>query len=208
MSSSTLFRLSSISLFIGGLLAVLGVMPIFFTGDDSTSTLAATASLLRVVGGMLIVVGLPGVYGQQAARGGIVGLIGFVLTSFYILILGVAGDTINAFILPFLATQAPALLKGSLPSGLENFFIIGQLLGLVGGILLGIATVRAAILSRWAGILLIVGAALSFAGNFVLPLLGTVGLILVLGGLAWLGVGGWTRRSATQAELAKTAVQV
>ena len=208
MSSSMLVRLSGISLFIGGLLTALGVMPVLFTGDDATSTLAATAALFRVVGGMLIMVGLPGVYGQQATRGGVVGLIGFVFTSFYILILGVAGDTINAFVLPFLASQAPALLKGSLPSGLENFFVIGQLLGLVGGVLLGIATLRAAVFSRWAGILLLVGAALSFTGNFVLPFVSTVGLLMILGGLAWLGVGGWMRRSASHAELPKTAVQI
>ena|SRR5713101_7741057 len=62
MSSRTLYRLSSMSLLIGGLLTALGVIPVFFTGDDSTSTIAATAALLRVLGGMLIVSGLPGMY--------------------------------------------------------------------------------------------------------------------------------------------------
>lgn len=208
MSSRILYRLSGMSLLIGGLLAALGVIPVFFTGDDSTSTIAATAALLRVLGGMLIVVGLPGMYLRQAERVGLLGLVGFLGTLFYILILGVAGDTINAFIVPFIASAAPALLKGSLPSGLVNFFIVGGLLGLVGGILLGIVTLRVAVLPRWAGLPLIVGAVLSFIGNFLLPVIGTVGVVLFLVGLAWLGFGVWSyRQPAIQPELPTNAAR-
>jgi len=209
MSSGTLYRLSGISLFIGSLLVTLGVIPVFFIGDDSTSTIAATAALLRVLGGMLIVVGLPGMYSRQAQRAGLLGLIGFLSTLFYILILGVAGDTINAFVMPFLASHAPALLKGSQPSGLEAFFIVGQLLAFVGGILLGIATLRAAIFSRWASLLLIVGATLSFIGNFLLPIIGTVGVVMFLVGLTWLGFGMQSyRQPAVQPELPTNAARV
>jgi len=208
MSSGTLYRLSGISLFIGSLLVTLGVVPVLFIGDDPTSTIGAAAALLRVLGGMLIVVGLPGMYSRQAQQAGLLGLIGFLSTLFYILILGVAGDTINAFVMPFLASHAPALLKGSLPSGLEAFFIVGQLLALVGGILLGIATLRAAIFSRWASLLLIVGAALGFIGNFLLPVIGTVGVVLFLVGLAWLGFGVQSyRQPAVQSELPANAAR-
>ena len=55
--------------------------------------------------------------------------------------------------------------------------------------MLGIATLRAGVFSRWASILLIVGAVLSFVGNFLLPIKGTVGVVLFLVGLAWLGSG-------------------
>lgn len=208
MSSTILYRLSGISLLIGSLLVALGVIPIFFIGDSPTSTMAAPAALLRVLGGMLIVLGLPGMYVRQAERAGFLGLIGYLLTLLYILILGVAGDTINAFVLPFLASAAPALLKGSLPSGLETFFIIGQLLAFVGGTLLGIATLRAGVFSRWAGILLIVGAVLSFIGNFLLPIISTVGVVLFLVGLAWLGSGVLSyRQPVIQPELPTNAVR-
>src|SRR5713101_2528632 len=50
MSSRTLYRLSGMSLLIGGLLTALGATPVFFIGDDPTSTIAATAALLRVLG--------------------------------------------------------------------------------------------------------------------------------------------------------------
>jgi hypothetical protein len=208
MSSLTLYRLSGISLLVGSLLTTLGVIPIFFIGDAPGSTIAASIALLRVLGGMLIVLGLPGVYARQAERAGILGLIGFLLTLFYILMLGVAGDTINAFVMPFLASQAPALLKGSLPSGLIVFYIVGGLLGFVGGILLGIATLRAAFIARWASLLLIVGAVLTFAGNFLPPIISTVGLVLFLVGLAWLGFGVWSyRQPAIQPELPTNAAR-
>jgi hypothetical protein len=209
MSSATLYRLSGISLLIGSLLAALAVIPVFFIGDDSTSTIAATAALFRVLGEMLIVVGLPGMYSRQAQRVGLLGLIGFLLTLFYILILGVAGDTINAFVVPFIASAAPSLLKGSLPSGLGNFYFVGSLFGLVGGILLGIATLRAVVLPRWAGLSLIVGAVLSFIGNFLPPAVSTIGVVLFLLGLAWLGFGVWTyRQPSVQPELPTNAVRV
>lgn len=209
MSSTSLYRLSGICLLIGSLLVTLGVIPIFFIGDDSTSTIAATGALLRVLGGMLIVVGLPGMYSRQAQRAGLLGLIGFLLTLFYILILGVAGDTINAFVVPFIASAAPSLLKGSLPSGLETFFFVGGLLGLVGGILLGIATLRTSVLPRWAGLPLIVGAVLSFIGNFLPPVVSTIGIVLFLIGLAWLGFGVWRyQQPGVQPELSTNAIRV
>ena len=208
MSSTILYRLSGMSLLIGSLLVAVGVIPIFFIGDDPGSSIAASIALLRVLGGMLIVLGLPGMYLRQAERVGLLGLVGFVLTLFYILILGVAGDTINAFVLPFLASAAPALLKGSLPSGLETFFIVGQLLAFVGGVLLGIATLRAGVFSRWASLLLIVGAVLSFIGNFLLPIIGTVGVVLFLVGLAWLGSEVLSyRQPVIQPELPTNAVR-
>ena len=92
------YRLSGISLLLGSLLVALGVIPIFFIGDSPTSTMAAPAALLRVLGGMSTVLGLPGMYVRQAERAGFLGLIGFLLTVLYILILGVAGDTINALV--------------------------------------------------------------------------------------------------------------
>jgi hypothetical protein len=197
MSSTTLYRLSGISLLIGGLFAALAAVPVFFTGEDPTSPIAATAALLRIIGDLLIVVGLPGVYSRQAQRAGLLGLIGFLFTLFYILIEGVVGDTIEAFILPFLASAAPSLLKGSPPQGLVIFFLVGGLLGLVGSVLLGVTMLRAAVLARWVGLPLVVGVMLSLAGSFLPPVVGTTGVVLFLIGLAWLGFGVWSSRQPT-----------
>lgn len=209
MSTAKLYRLSALALIVASALIVLGVIPTFTIGDDSGSSFAATTALLRVLGSILFVVGLPGLYLRQAERTGLLGLLGFVLTSFYVLILGVAGDTINAFVIPFIAVQAPALMKGSFPSSLETFFTIGQFMALLGGILFGIATLRAAILSRWASILLLVGTVLSFTGNFLLPLIGTVGVILFCVSFIWLSIGVWSyRQPAVQSELPSNSVRV
>ena len=208
MSSTTLYRLSGISLLIGGLFAALAAVPVFFTGEDPTCPIAATAALLRIIGDMLIVVGLPGVYSRQAQRAGLLGLIGFLFTLVYILIQGVVGDTIEAFILPFLASAAPSLLKGSPPQGLVIFFLVGGLLGLVGSISLGVTMLRATVLTRWVGLPLIVGVVLSLGGSFLPPVVGTTGTVLFLLGLAWLGFGVWSsRQPSVQPELPTNAVR-
>lgn len=80
MSFAKLYRLSSVSLFIGSLLAVLGTLPMFFISDDSASSLSATVALIRVLGEVLIVVGLPGMYTRQATRAGVLGLAGFLFS--------------------------------------------------------------------------------------------------------------------------------
>ncbi|GHP00137.1 hypothetical protein KSF_101840 [Reticulibacter mediterranei] len=197
MSSTTLYRLSGISLLIGGLFAALAAVPVLFTGEDPSSPIAATAALLRIIGDMLIVVGLPGVYSRRAQQAGLLGLIGFLFTLVYILIQGVVGDTVEAFILPFLASAAPSLLKGSPPQGLVIFFLIGGLLGLVGSVLLGVTMLRAKTVARWAGLPLIVGVVLSLAAPFLPPVVGTTGSVLFLIGLAWLGFGVWSSRQPT-----------
>ncbi|GCE15382.1 hypothetical protein [Tengunoibacter tsumagoiensis] len=197
MSSTTLYRLSGISVLIGGLFAALAAVPVFFTGEDPASSLAATAALLRIIGDMLIVVGLPGVYSRQAQQAGLFGLIGFLFTFVYILIQGVVGDTVEAFILPFLASAAPSLVKGSPPQGLVIFFLVGGLLGVVGSVLLGVMTLRAKTVARWAGLPLIVGVVLSLTAPFLPPVVGTTGMVLFLIGLAWLGFGVWLPRQPT-----------
>src|SRR5579884_1230059 len=197
MSSTTLYRLSGISLLIGGLFAALAAIPVFFTGEDPASPIAATAALLRIIGDLLIVVGLPGVYSRTAQRAGLLGLIGFLSTLVYILITGVVNDTIEAVILPFLASAAPSLLKGSPPQGLLILFLVGGLLGVVGSVSLGVAMLRTTVLTRWVGLPLIVGVVLNLAGSFLLPAVGTTSTVLFLLGLAWLGFGVWSSRQPT-----------
>ena len=197
MSSTTLYRLSGISLLIGGLFAALAVVPVFFTGEDPSSHIAATAALLRIIGDILIVVGLPGMYSRQAQRTGLLGLIGFLFTLVYILTQGVVIDTVEAFILPFLASAAPFLLKGSPPQGLVIFVLVGGLLGVVGSVSLGVTMLRATVLTRWVGLPLVVGVVLSLAAPFLPPVVGTTGTVLFLLGLAWLGFGVWSSRQPT-----------
>jgi hypothetical protein len=207
MSSTTLYRLSGISLLIGSLLLIIGDIPDFFSGNDQASAIAVSSALIRLIGAMLIALGLPGMYAIFAGRAGVLGLIGFTCTFFFILI-GMASETILAFVFPFLAAHK-LLGGGPPPLGLLIFYSLGDLLALVGGILLGLAIIRAVIPPRWAGVLLIIGSLLYAVGSVLRLPIAEVGLILFAVGLAWLAVGMWSKQSATvEAALPPTGVRV
>lgn len=196
MPSTNLYRLSGISLFIGSLLLILGTILGFFSGNSQASTIATSSALIRLIGAMLIVLGLPGLYARFAGRFGILGLIGFICTFFSFLI-SMAAEAILSFIFPFLA--AHGLLGGGRPPlGLQVFYSLGDLLRLIGGILLGIVVVRAAINTRWAGVLLIVGSLLSAPGSLLRLPIGDAGLIIFAVGLAWLAAGMLAKQLATE----------
>jgi hypothetical protein len=206
MSSRTLDRLSAISLLIGSLLLIIGSIIGFFTGNDRTSTIFTTSSLILLIGAMLVALGLPGMYTRQAGRIGVLGLIGFACTFFFILI-GITEASIHAFIFPLLA--AHGLLSGLLPLGALIFDGIGFLLGLIGGILLGVAIMRTAVLPRWAGVFLIVGGFFDIGFALGLDPLGAVGLLLFAVGLAWLAVGMWSQQpNMVEAALPTSEVRV
>jgi hypothetical protein len=188
MSSTTLLRLSGVSLLVGAILAIVSTLVGMFGSSDPTSPVAITAAVIQLIGGIFAVLGLPGIYARQAQRAGVTGLIGLCLIVTCVLMLGVVGSAINALLLPFLATHAPALINQE-PPGLGLFFTVGGLLEVVGGILLGIATMRAAVLPRWAGLLLIVGSLVQFIGDFFNLPIANPGFLLFVLGLAWLGLG-------------------
>jgi hypothetical protein len=195
MSSTTLYRLSGISLLIGSLLLIIGDIPDFFSGNDPASAIAVSSSVIRLIGAMLIALGLPGIYSRFAGRVGVLGLIGFTCTFFFFL-MGVVSETIVIFTLPILL--AHGLLNGGAPPlGLLIISLAGALLALVGGILLGIAIIRAAISPRWAGVVLIVGGLIFALGSALDLPITNVGLILFAAALAWLALGMWSKQPIT-----------
>lgn len=206
MSSRTLYRLSGISLLIGSLLLIIGDIPGFFIGNDQASTIFTISSLARLIGAMLIASGLPCMYARFAERSGVLGLVGFTCTFFFILV-GMATEAILTFIFPFLAAHG-LLSGGPPPLGLLIFFSVGDLLGLLGGILLGIAVLRAAVLPRWAGAFLIVGGILFSIGSVLRLPIAEVGLMLFAVGLAWFAVGMLSKpQAAVEAPLPPTGVR-
>jgi hypothetical protein len=65
-------------------------------------------------------------------------------------------------------------------------------------VLLGIATMRARVFSRWAGLLLVVGAVLNPI-SLVIGIVRAVADPLVLLGLGWMGYTLWTAKGAGEA---------
>jgi hypothetical protein len=160
--------------------------------------------------------GLTGIYARQAEKSGWLGLAGYLLLTLWLAL--VLGFTfVEVFILPTLATIAPAFVEAwlgmfngtaseiNLASLSTVWTIIGPLY-ILGGILFGIATFRAGLLPRWAGVLLAVGTAMG-------PLAALLPLdlqpkIAVPAGLAlvWLGYSLWTGRRAKSAAALKDGV--
>jgi hypothetical protein len=107
---------------------------------------------------ILMIVGLGGIYARQANESGRLGLIG--------LILALVGTSVVCGIfflvstaIPLIATEAPVLFERAMtpPAWGMPLVILGFALGYV---LFGLATVRAGVLPRAAGALLVVGVVL------------------------------------------------
>src|SRR5437879_5026911 len=116
MSSKTLYRLSGFALLLGSLLVVLFTIMQFVvfpggTPDRYSSQLWQPILLLMVLGLLLIVARLPGMYARQAERAGWLGLVGFALTGFAVLLFA-AVSALYALVIPLLDTHAQLLLTG------------------------------------------------------------------------------------------------
>jgi hypothetical protein len=164
MSSRTLYRLSGGTLIAASLLIVISAIvgAVLFPGHSSAPQVVTSPpwlllTLITLIGSLLFVIGLPGMYLRQAERAGTLGIVGFILLFFGILLEGAAFSATQVIALPYLAQVAPQSLTGnSGPVGVFLLLIISGLLHIIGAVLLGIATMRARVFPRWAGILLIV----------------------------------------------------
>jgi hypothetical protein len=148
--------------------------------------------------------GLAGLYVRQAVKSGWLGLAGFVMLSLWmVLIMGFS--FVEAFILPHPAIVSPAFVAGWLGmfngdastvslGVLPTLWTLSAPLYILGGLLFGIATYRAGVLPRAAGILLAVGTVLAPVAG-LLPL-GTQPKVAIPVGLAlaWMGYALWSER--------------
>ena len=150
------------------------------------------------------VLGLTGIYLRQAARTGWLGLIGFILFSLW-LVLIMGFSFVEAFVLPHIASSTHGFVVSwmGMFNGPAGKFDIGALttawqlaapLYILGGLLFGIATFRAAILPRWAGALLAISTVLAPIGA-LLPNASQPKLAIPVGiALAWLGYALWSEK--------------
>jgi hypothetical protein len=150
--------------------------------------------------------GMAGLYARQAEKTGWLGLVGYLVLSLWLaLILGFT--FVEVFILPIVATVAPTFVAGWLGmfTGTASEIDLGALpivwtisgpIYILGGLLFGIATFRAGILPRWAGILLAVGTTIGPVAILFPPELQPKVAVPVGLALAWLGYALWSERRA------------
>jgi len=142
--------------------------------------------------------GLVGLYARQVEKAGWLGLAGFVLafigTGFVETILLMVST-----IIPLIGAQAPTIFDQAMtpPAFLLPVFIGGFGLGYI---LFGVATMRAGVLPRWSGLLLIIGVSFFMISEGPLfdrtlsHVIATIGDVVFGMGLAWAGYALWSRR--------------
>ena len=211
ITASKVIRLSGLAAMMSGLIYV-AIQPIHPTDVLSSVTTAqwAITHYLSLTMDFLGLLGMAGLYARQVNKVGWLGLAGYLLFSlFYALAL--AFHFLEAFISPPLATEAPEFVAGLLGmvTGTPSEVSLGAiptvygLLGieyLLGGILFGIATLRAGILPRGAGGLLAIGAALTLAGALIPHPFDRLFAVPVGLAVAWLGYSLWSERHEQASE--------
>ena len=177
---------------------------------SATTTDWMIRSTAKTVMAVLALAGITGMYLRQRAKVGVLGLIGYLaLSAGYFLMFGT--EYLAAFALPTAAHTDPAWVGsvidaayGGKPTtdigALQTVFALTGAGYVAGGLIFGIATFRAGILNRWAGVLLAVGNTATIAlavlpSTFNRPLAVPTGLALI-----GLGVSLWRdqRQAATR----------
>ena len=208
VTTSGLIRWAGLSAMVAGLIFV-GIQPIHPLDvlESVTTTQWVIIQSLKTAMCIFGLLGLTGLYARQANEAGWLGLAGYLLFSlFYALTLPFVFA--QAFILPPLATTAPAFVESWL--GIINpespvemnlgvlpvlYWAAGFAGYMLGGLLFGIATFRAGVLPRWAAGLLAVAGPLGPVAVALLPhaLERYVGMPQGLA-LAWLGYALFSER--------------
>jgi hypothetical protein len=216
----TTSKLSQASAVAAALAGVLYIVIQFIHPSDEVASLTtqtwATVHYLSFTMAVLGLVGITGIYLRQVREFGLLGLLGYVAFGFFFL-LQAAFNFAEALIAPLLTVEAPQVaedfvgLFGRQPAvtdlgPLAFIPLIAVVLYVGGAVLVGIAILRARVLSRGAGVLLIATAAVTPVAGALLPhTLERLAAIPMGIALIWLGYSLWTdrRKAATAAGSAR-----
>jgi hypothetical protein len=148
-------------------------------------------NIIGLIATMLLAVGFLGLYLKQAKETGLLGFIGFLL-AFFGSLLFMCIQYIETILWPIFTEHAQGLLeqKGAMftDTVFTIFYLIMGFSLALGFIILGIATLRAKILSRWGALLTMIGGVL-FSLVVSVIIVRTVGIVFLAAGLVWLGLG-------------------
>jgi hypothetical protein len=211
MNTRNLIRWAGVSAIVAGICFV--VVGLFNPPDvlsSLTTTRWAITHSLAIAMSVFGLLGMTGLYARQVEAAGWLGLAGYLLWSLWLL-LALPFTFFEAVILPLLATKAPMLAEsflviftrsaGEMTFGvLADLWALADILFLLGGLVFGIATLRAGILSRWAAGVFTVGIALAPPSALLPHELRPLVAVPIGLGLAWLGYALWSERRANVSE--------
>lgn len=180
----------------------------FIHPDETVAAVSTTSwvvvALLTVAFAVLGLVGVTGIYLRQTEKAGVLGLLGYVALALFFL-LPITFSFAEAMILPVIVDEAPGfvenfngLFNGEGSDGtlgaLESISTIAGVLYLAGGLLFGIAVLRAKILWSWAAVLVIAGAVVAPLASVVPHEVGRFAAVPFGVGLIGLGLSLWSDR--------------
>jgi hypothetical protein len=220
ITTSTLMRLAGISAMITGLCFL--VIGIFHPLNEpsSVNTTWVNVHIAATALGFFGLFGMAGLYARQVEETGWLGLAGFLLfTAWMTLVCGFS--FVEAFIEPPLATVSPAFVEALMGmfSGASNGIDLGVLptlwnisgpMYILGPLLFGIATFRARVLPRWAGLLLALNIVWVPLGAIVPPEIQPKIMLPIGLAMAWLGYALFAERreSSSEAAFSKVSAQL
>lgn len=205
ITSLSLIRWGGLAAIAGGIIFA-GIQPIHPPDELASVTTGLWAIIigLKFVMCLFFMIGFTGIYARQADKAGWLGFTGFALltVSFW---LQTGFVFVELFILPIIAAPVPAFIDSYLGvvNGHPGVMNIGALvptyavLGvcyLLGGLLFGIATVRAAVLPRWPAILLAFAAIITPAAALLPHALQRYAAVPMGIAMIWLGYTLWSER--------------
>lgn len=208
ITASTLIRWTGLAAMAAGLIFA-GIQPIHPADEMASVTTSAWANImpLKTAMGILFVAGIAGLYARQVEESGWLGLAGFVLFSLS-WVLQTCYIFAEAFILPLLPAESPVFVasflglahgaSGEMDLGaLATIYTLAGLLYIVGGLLLGIATLRARVLPRWPAALLVAASVVTVAAAAVPHPLNRMFAVPMGLAMIWLGYCLWSERRET-----------
>jgi hypothetical protein len=205
MNTQNLIRWAGLAALLAGMCFVIVYLlrPPVILASLTTARWAGVHGL-AIAMSMFGLLGVTGIYARQAQAAGWLGLAGYLLLSLW-LALSLPFNVLQGFVLPILATEAPALAEGFLgmftrSAGAMNFgfltvlWALCDILFVFGSLVFGIATLRARVLPRWAAGLFTAGIGLAPAYGLLPAALQPLVALPIGLGLAWLGIALWPER--------------
>jgi hypothetical protein len=204
---TNLLRLAGLSALIAGTCYVLvGIFHPANVPSSVTTTRWKIVHVLACAMSFFGLLGMAGLYARQAVKAGWLGLVGYLLLSLWLVVI-MGFSFVEAFVLPRVATALPAFVQAwmGMFNGPAGTFDLGVLptiwtltapVYILGGLLFGVATFRAGILPRWAGVLLALSTVLAPIAA-LLPNASQPKTAIPMGlALAWLGYALWSEQRA------------